>query len=100
MIAALTGIGSTIANSRAAQYALGAGLFILGFLFWLAQHDRRLLQNERLRSERKARKTQQAIRETNNEKLEKTRITRAHPPKPVADVDGLSDDQRRRLIRD
>tara|TARA_R110002020_G_scaffold97000_1_gene231763 strand:- start:1969 stop:2271 length:303 start_codon:yes stop_codon:yes gene_type:complete len=100
MIAALTGIGSTIANSRAAQYALGAGLFILGFLFWLANHDRKLLQNERLRSERKARKTQQAIRETNNEKLEKTRITRAHPPEPVADVDGLSDDQRRRLIRD
>lgn len=96
----LAAVGSTIANNRAVQWGIGAGMLVLGFLFWLSQHDRKLLQNERLRAERKARKTQEAIRITNNEKLEKTRDTRANPPASVSDASGLSDDQRRRLIRD
>lgn len=96
----LAAVGSTIANNRAVQWAIGVGMLILGFLFWLAQHDRRLLQNERLRAERKARQTQSQISEKNNAKLEKTRATRADPPASVSDAAELSDDQRRRLIRD
>ncbi len=92
MIAALTGIGSTIANSRPAQYALGAGLIILGFLFWLAQHDRRLLENERMQSERKARKTQARIEKRNDEKSTQVADARASAPSGVTAADELPDD--------
>jgi len=78
MIATLTGIGSTIANSRAAQIALGAGLFVLSFLYWLAQHDRRLLQNEKLRQDRKALQKDQAIRKNSNEAVEAADTVRAN----------------------
>lgn len=104
MIAALTGLGSTIANSRPMQYAIGAGLFILGFLYWLAMHDRRLLQNERARAERKARKTQTILREEieqeNDERLEQANATRDNFRGGVRRSSELSESKRSILIRD
>jgi len=96
----LATIGSTIANSRAAQVALGAGLFVLSFLFWLSQHDRRLLQNERLRAERKARKTQGAIRKENNEKSQQVERARESAPSGVDHVDSVPDSLRSIILSD
>lgn len=84
MIATLTGIGSTIANSRPAQYAIGAGLFVLGFLFWLANHDRQLLKNERLRQERRALKKDQAIRKNSNEAVQAADTVRSNTERSAA----------------
>ena len=78
MIAALTGLGSTIANSRPMQVAIGAGLLILGFLWWLGQHDRNLLRNERARQERKALLKDQAIRENSNEAVKAADTVRSN----------------------
>lgn len=78
MIAALTGLGSTIANSRPMQYAIGAGLLILGFLWWLGNHDRNLLRNERARQERRALQKDQAIREHSNEAVQAADTVRAN----------------------
>ena len=89
MIAALTGLGSTIANSRPMQYAIGVGLLILGFLWWLGNHDRRLLQNERARAERKARKVQARIEENLDEKSTQTERARASAPRDVVHSDGV-----------
>ncbi len=96
----LASIGSTIANSRAAQIALGVGLFVLSFLFWLGQHDRRLLQNERLRAERKSRKTQEAIRETNNEKSTQVADARAAAPRGVDAADSVPEHLRSIILSD
>ncbi|MEO0975958.1 MAG: hypothetical protein AAFY24_01815 [Pseudomonadota bacterium] len=92
MIAALTGLGSTIANSRPMQYAIGAGLLILGFLWWLGQHDRRLLQNERARAERKARKTQDKIEGELNEKSAQVERARESAPSGVDHSERVPDD--------
>lgn len=74
----LAAIGSTIANNKAVQWAIGAGMLILGFLFWLGQHDRRLLENERLRQERKALQKDKAIRKQSNEAVEAADTVRAN----------------------
>jgi|11BtaG_2_1085332.scaffolds.fasta_scaffold07129_5 hypothetical protein len=96
----LAAVGSTIANNRAVQWAIGVGILVLSFLFWLAQHDRRLLQNERLRAERKARKTQESIRKTNDEKSAQMVDARAAAPSGLNAVDELPDSIRSALIRD
>jgi len=96
----LAALGSTIANSRPAQYAIGAGLIVVGFLFWLAQHDRKLLENHNLRSERKARKTQSKIGDQLNEKSTQVADARASAPSGTVAADELPDDIRSILIRD
>tara|TARA_R100001086_G_scaffold44914_1_gene19899 strand:+ start:6520 stop:6819 length:300 start_codon:yes stop_codon:yes gene_type:complete len=96
----LATIGSTIANSRAAQIGIGVGLFVLSFLFWLAQHDRRLLQNERMRSERKARIKQDQIRKSNDEKSAQVADARASAPSGVDAAGELPDELKSIIIRD
>lgn len=90
----------SFATSQTGRWVVGGAIVLAIIYAWFLNNNRMLIKLERLRVEREARKTQDKIRTQNHEKLEKTRITRAHPPEPVADVDGLSDDQRRRLIRD
>lgn len=91
MLAALTGIGSTIANSRAAQYAIGIGLFIVGFLWWLADRDDKLLKNERLKAERKARIKQDEIRKRNEAKSVEVADARESAPRGITNADELRD---------
>ena len=91
MLAALTGIGSTIANSRVAQYAIGIGLFIVGFLWWLADRDDKLLKNERLKAERKARLKQEDIRKENAKKSAQVADARASAPRGVTAAEELRD---------
>jgi hypothetical protein len=100
MLAALTGIGSTIANSRTAQYAIGIGLFVVGFLWWLADRDDKLLKNERLKAERKARIKQDEIRKRNEVKSAEVADARATAPSGIADSDSLPDNLRSIIIRD
>ena len=78
MLAALTGIGSTIANSRAAQYAIGIGLFVVGFLWWLADRDDKLLENERTRQTMRALEKDNEIREKSNEAVQASDTVRAN----------------------
>lgn len=96
----LAAIGSTVANNRAVQWALGVGAAVLAFLWWLAQHDRKVLTHERLRAERKARKTQEAIRETNNEKSQQVERARESAPSGVDHSDSVPDELRDIIIRD
>ena len=98
MLAAITGIGSTIANSRTAQYAVGIGLFIVGFLWWLADRDDKLLKNERLKAERKARIKQDEIRKRNAVKSAEVADARRSAPSGIPDSDGLPDDLRNIII--
>ena len=100
MIAALTGIGSTIANSRTAQYAIGIGLFLVGFFWWLADRDDKLLKNERLKAERKARIKQDEIRKRNEAKSVEVADARATAPSGISDSDSLPDDLRSIIISD
>ena len=100
MLAALTGIGSTIANSRTAQYAIGIGLFIVGFLWWLADRDDKLLKNERLKAERKARIKQDEIRKRNEAKSVEVADARESAPSGISDAAGLPDDLRSIIISD
>lgn len=100
MLAALTGIGSTIANSRAAQYAIGIGLFIVGFLWWLADRDDKLLKNERLKAERKARIKQDEIRDRNEAKSAEVERARDTAPSGIDHSDGVPDDLRSIIISD
>ena len=73
----------------------------LGLYKGKEQADRMIgARRQQRRMEARARRVQQVIQEENNEKLEKTRATRADPPAGVSDAAELSDDQRRRLIRD
>lgn len=97
MLAALTGIGSTIANSRVAQYAIGIGLFIVGFLWWLADRDDKLLKNERLKAERKARIKQDEIRDRNEAKSAEVADAIRTAPSGVSDVSELSELDKRTL---
>jgi len=74
----LAAIGSGIANNPLAQRAIGVALIIAGFLFWLARHDRKLLENERLQQEREALKKDQAIRANSNEAVEAADTVRSN----------------------
>lgn len=96
----LATIGSTIANNRAVQYALGVGILVLSFMYWLAQHDRRLLKNERMRTERNARIKQDQIRKSNDEKSTQVERARASAPRGITTADELRDDISELLIRD
>lgn len=77
-MATLSGVGSTIANNRAVQWAIGVGLLIVGFLYWLAQHDRKLLENERLRQERRNLQKDKEIRDNSNEAVKTADTIRAN----------------------
>lgn len=82
-----------------AQVVAGLGV---GYIVLKARdklRDRQTTKRVERRIEKKSRKVQARIEERNDEKLEKTRITRSNPPVAVPSS-GLSDDQRRRLIRD
>jgi hypothetical protein len=98
MLAALTGIGSTIANSRVAQYAVGIGLFIVGFLWWLADRDDKLLKNERLKAERKARIKQDEIRKRNAVKSAEVADARESAPVDIPDSDSVRDPKLRAVL--
>ena len=95
----LATVGATIANNRAVQVALGIGIAVVGFLAWLAQHDRGVRKNERLRVERRARKTQARIEEKSNEKSKQVARASESAPRGVRNVSELSNGTRSRLIR-
>ena len=96
----LAAIGSTIANSSVGRWAVGVGLAVLIFLYWLARYTDGVRKTERIRMERRSRKTQKVIRKENNEKLAKAERTRADFRAYDADDDyELSDDAIRRLTR-
>lgn len=88
----LATVGATIANNRAVQVALGIGIAVVGFLAWLAQHDRGVRKNERLRVERRARKTQARIEERNHEKSIEVEHARASAPSGVPHADRVPDE--------
>ena len=96
----LATVGATIANNRAVQVALGIGIAVVGFLAWLAQHDRGVRKNERLRVERRARKTQARIEERNHEKSIEVERARASAPSGVPHADELPEHLHSIIISD
>jgi len=100
MLALASSAASFVANSRPAQYALGAVLIVIGFLLWLARHDAAVRKNHNIRIERKARKVQSKIKETLDEKSTKTAIARERAPGGVRASSELSDDARSILFGD
>lgn len=95
----LATIGSTIANSRPAQYALGGALAVAAFLIWLARHDAGIRRSEEIRAERKARKTQSKLQDKSNEKSTQVAAARQSIP-DVSHSDQLSGDTRSQLFGD
>lgn len=89
-----------IAKNRWAQIVVGVGFFFAILKIRDKWRDRRTTKRVERRIEKKSRKVQARIEERNDEKLEKTRATRANPPTGISNVAELSDEQRRRLIRD
>jgi hypothetical protein len=97
--AAFFGVFDYVSKNTWAQVAVGLGF---GYVILKARdkiRDRRTEARVKRRVEKKSRRVQARIERELDEKLEKTRITRTNPPKRVS-VAELSNDQRRRLIRD
>jgi len=88
-----------VANNRWAQIALTIGLVI--FLDHLRIRHVRARERRRhdARVEAKARRVQEKVRETSNEKSAQVAIAR-DTVRPVSHSDGLSERQRQRLFGD
>ena len=100
MIAALTTAGSAIANSRALQIAIIAGLIGVLFLLWLRGRDDQIRKMERMIGERQARLKQDEIRKQNIEKSRQVADARASAPRGVSAADELRDTNLSWIISD
>lgn len=97
MIAALSAAGSAVANSRALQIAIIAGLVGVLFLLWLRGRDDQIREMERMIGERKARLKQDKIRKENAKKSKQVDDAIASAPRGAATLDELPDDIRSTL---
>ena len=96
---AFFGLFNFVANNKWAQIVLGIGVF---YLIWRANEEaaeRRGARRQRDRAEKQARKTQDRIERTLNEKSAQTRAARASV-QPVDSAGELPDSLRTIIISD
>lgn len=88
----LAAIGSTIANSPAARWAIGVGLAVLIFLFWLGRYTDGVRKTERIRMERRSIKTQKKVEEKLHEKSKQVERARQSAPRGIDHVERVPDE--------
>ena len=90
----------SFATSQTGRWVVGGTILLAIVYAWFLNNNRMLIKLERMRAEREARKTQDTIREENNERLEKAERARADFRATDADdFGGLSDAAVERLTR-
>lgn len=79
----------SFATTKTGRWIVGGAIVVVIVWAWLMNHNRTLINMERLRQERKSRITQDKIRKSNNEKSTQVERARDAAPRNVPHSDGV-----------